>query len=67
MNRSIDADELQLTARQRQIMALVAQGKTNAEIGLELGLSKRTIESHRARLMLRVGASNGAELVSWFS
>lgn len=67
MNRSLDAGQLPLTARQRQIMALVAQGKTNAEIGLELRLSKRTIESHRARLMSRVGASNSAELVSWFS
>lgn len=56
-----------LTDRQRQILALVAQGKTNAMIAEEVGLSKRTVEAHRLRLTQKVGVRNSAELVAWFS
>ena len=56
-----------LTERQRQILALVALGKTNAEVAREIGLSRRTIETHRARLMKALQLKNGAELMSWFS
>jgi PAS domain S-box-containing protein len=59
--------EHQLTGRQRQILTLVAQGKTNAEIAMETGLSRRTVEAHRARLMKAIGLRNSAELVAWFS
>lgn len=55
-----------LTDRQRQILALVSQGKTNKEIAAETGLSRRTIEAHRARLMKAIGVRNGAELMAWF-
>lgn len=56
-----------LSARQRQVLTLVAQGKTNAHIAAELGLSARTVEAHRARLMKAIGVRNTAELVAWFS
>lgn len=56
-----------LTDRQRQIVALVAQGKINAQIANELSLSARTVESHRARIMKAAGLANAAELVAWFS
>lgn len=56
-----------LTDRRRQVLALVAQGKTNTDIAKELGLSKRTVEAHRARLMSQIGVRNTAELVAWFS
>jgi len=49
------------------VLALVARGKTNGEIAAELGLSRRTIEAHRARLMKSIGVRNAAELASWFS
>lgn len=57
---------LDLTDRQRQILTLVAQGKTNAVIGAELGLSPRTVEAHRLRLTRAVGVRNSAELIAWF-
>lgn len=60
-------DEHTLTDRRRQVLALVAQGKKNSDIALELGLSRRTVEAHRARLMRQVGVRNTAELVAWFS
>lgn len=67
MQRPVIADTSPLTDRQRQILTLVAQGKTNAAIARELGLSVRTVESHRARLMGTIGVKNAAQLTAWFS
>lgn len=67
MARPVTNQRISLTDRQRQIVALVAQGKTNGEIAIELRLSARTIESHRAGLTRAAGLRNTAELVSWFS
>jgi DNA-binding CsgD family transcriptional regulator len=47
-------------------MNLVARGKRNHEIASEIGISVRTVEAHRARLMRKIGASNASELVAWF-
>jgi PAS domain S-box-containing protein len=55
-----------LTGRQRQILTLVSQGKTNDAIATELGLSRRTIEAHRLRLTRALGVRNSAELLAWF-
>ena len=65
--RAADRAGVALTERQRQILAQVAQGKTNAQIASEIGLSRRTVEAHRARLMKALQLRNGAELISWFS
>lgn len=67
INRPIESAGSTFTDRQQQILTLVAQGKNNAAIAEELGLSKRTIESHRARLMRTIGVRNAAELVAWFT
>lgn len=67
MVRPVSQKRLILTDMQRQIVALVAQGKTNTMIASEIGLSVRTVESHRARLMRAAGLNNAAELVAWFS
>lgn len=66
MSRPVSETTLKLTGRQRQIMTLVAQGKTNAAIAAEIGLSRRTVEAHRLRLARSVGVANSAELVAWF-
>ena len=55
-----------ITGRQRQILTLVAQGKTSSAIAAELGLSRRTIEAHRLRLSRSIGVANSAELIAWF-
>ncbi|CCM78871.1 helix-turn-helix transcriptional regulator [Rhizobium mesoamericanum] len=65
--RKVAEIRFRLTDRQFQIVALVAQGKTNASIGRELRLSVRTIESHRARIMKTWGFKNTAELIAAFS
>ena len=51
-----------LTPREREVMVLATQGLTNKEIGRRLGISPRTVESHRARLMEKLGAGSIAEL-----
>ena len=54
-----------LTGREREVIRLVALGHTNREIAERLVLSVRTVETHRARIQRRLGASTRAELVSW--
>ncbi|WP_284778005.1 PAS and helix-turn-helix domain-containing protein [Agrobacterium sp. lyk4-40-TYG-31] len=67
ISRPVAQQRLTLTDRQRQIVTLISQGKTNGAIAGELGLSQRTIESHRARLMKATGLKNTAELVAHFA
>ncbi|MGH6860913.1 MAG: PAS and helix-turn-helix domain-containing protein [Phyllobacterium sp.] len=67
MTRAIAGDAARISDRQKQVLTLVSQGKTNGEIAAEIGLSKRTVEAHRARLMRAHCLRNGAELIAWFS
>lgn len=52
-----------LTKRQHQILDLIIEGHANKEIAARLGISQRTVESHRALIMKHMGASSFAELV----
>lgn len=52
-----------LTARQEQVLKLLAAGKTNKEIGKELGISARTVEAHRTQLKERLNVQTVSELV----
>ena len=52
-----------VTPRQSEILRLVAQGLTNREIAVQLGLSTRTVEVHRFNLMRRLGVRNVAQLL----
>ena len=52
-----------LTPREREVLNLVASGKANKAMAAELGLSQRTVEIHRARVMEKMGASSVAQLV----
>lgn len=67
MNRTVTGNASLISDRQKQVLTLVSQGKTNAQIAEEIGLSKRTIEAHRARLMHAYRLRNSAELIAWFS
>ena len=58
--RSVHAS---LTPREREITAQVMQGLTAKEIGRVLGISHRTVEIYRARVMRKYGAGSTAELV----
>jgi DNA-binding NarL/FixJ family response regulator len=52
----------QLTSRERQVLVGVAQGHTNREIATRLGISPRTVESHRENLMKKLGVRTVAGL-----
>ena len=52
-----------LSARQRQVMELTVAGLSNKEIALQLEISAKTVENHRAWVMERIGARNLADLV----
>lgn len=51
-----------LSTREREVLALVAQGHTNQAAADQLGLSVKTVESHRARLMEKLGLSSRVDL-----
>ncbi|MBX3442912.1 MAG: response regulator transcription factor [Planctomyces sp.] len=58
------ADKIkELTAREWEVLRLVAGGKSNKQMASALDLSIKTIEAHRARLMKKLGARNMAELM----
>ncbi len=54
-----------LTERERRAATLIARGFRNADVADELGVSLRTVEADRARLMRKLGLSRRAELVRW--
>ena len=51
-----------LTPRERDVIALLVEGKANKVMGLELGVSQRTVEIHRARVMEKMEANSLADL-----
>jgi two-component system response regulator FixJ len=51
-----------LTSREMEIMALVVEGRSNKEIARQLGISYRTVEIHRARILKKTGTTNPLEL-----
>jgi two-component system response regulator FixJ len=52
-----------LTAREREVLERVMDGRQNAEIAVDLGISTKTVEQHRARMMTKMKVDSLAELV----
>jgi len=52
-----------ITRRQREILKLIPKGMTNQEIADELGLSRRTVETHRYKMMETLGVNNKSDLL----
>jgi len=63
-SRSASDERLErLTAREREILALIGAGHQNREIASELGISPRTVEVHKARIMEKLECRTLAELI----
>lgn len=62
---STDAPTQLLTARQREIIQLLAEGKSSKEVAVALGLSVKTAETHRANIMRRTQCHSVTELVHY--
>ncbi|NTW12134.1 MAG: response regulator transcription factor [Anaerolineales bacterium] len=54
-----------LTAREREILQMAAEGRSSVEIGEKLSISPRTAEIHRSRCLKKLGLQNRAELVRY--
>jgi DNA-binding CsgD family transcriptional regulator len=57
-------DRTALTARERQVLALVAQGMSDAEIAASLTLSRHTVHRHVANIFTKLGCSSRAAAVA---
>nr|BFE57460.1 alpha/beta fold hydrolase [Dactylosporangium thailandense] len=55
-----------LTARQREVAALIAEGCTNREIGERLGITERSAEAHVERIRARMGFRSRAQIAAWY-
>ena len=63
-DRQLAAHKLEsLTARELEVLRLVADGKANKKIGRALDISIKTVEAHRARVMKKLEAHNMADLM----
>jgi pSer/pThr/pTyr-binding forkhead associated (FHA) protein len=64
--REDETDEVPITERlsrrEREVLALVAQGYTHKQVAEQLGVSEKTVESHRSRLCLKLGVRDRSEL-----
>jgi DNA-binding NarL/FixJ family response regulator len=62
--KTVAAEET-LSSREREILRLVAQGGSNKSVASALGVSTRTVETHRAAIMRKLRAASTAELVRY--
>jgi DNA-binding NarL/FixJ family response regulator len=61
LGNSAPPDPIQLTEREREVLALAAEGHTNAQIASKLHVSENTIKFHLQKLFLKMGVSNRTE------
>src|SRR5262249_47903165 len=54
-----------LTTRERQVLQLLAEGRPNKEVASHLGISTKTAETHRARIMAKLGLHSIGDLVRY--
>ncbi|BDG10832.1 response regulator [Anaeromyxobacter paludicola] len=58
-------DLARLTAREREVLLLLAEGNSNAAAARALGIGVKTVETHRGNLMLKLGLASAVELVHY--
>jgi DNA-binding NarL/FixJ family response regulator len=53
------------TSREIEVIRLLAEGKANKEIAVRLGITVRTVETHRAKIMFKLGLHSLTELIHY--
>jgi DNA-binding CsgD family transcriptional regulator len=53
------------SAREQQVLARIAQGKTSKQIAVELGISLRTVNTHRENIAKKIGSSSLAAMIRY--
>jgi FixJ family two-component response regulator len=53
------------SARERQVLACIAHGKTSKQIAAELGISLRTVNTHRENIAKKIGSSSLASMIRY--
>jgi DNA-binding NarL/FixJ family response regulator len=61
----VDRQEIRLTPRESEILKLICQGLSNAEISKKISLSPRTVEGHKSNLISKTGVKNSIGLVMY--
>lgn len=54
-----------LTDREREVVVLVAEGHSNKQVAVTLGITPKTVETHRSNIMRKLGLKRTAELVRY--
>jgi two-component system, NarL family, invasion response regulator UvrY len=52
-----------LSSRERKVIQLIVAGSTSSEIALELSLSRKTVDTYRGRIMVKLGVANRSALI----
>ena len=60
-----DSAHMSLSAREMEIIELVADGLTNQEIAARLTISKRTVDNHVSNMFTKTGSKNRVALLNW--
>jgi DNA-binding CsgD family transcriptional regulator len=63
--KATDHEFSQITAREREVIQLLAEGKSSKEVANILGISFKTAETHRANLMRKLNCHSVAEIVRY--
>jgi ATP/maltotriose-dependent transcriptional regulator MalT len=63
--RGAQRDAVPLTARERDVLALLAAGRSNRQMAEHLVLSERTVETHVANVLGKLGVANRAQAATW--
>lgn len=61
----IKGEQGKLTLREKEVIKLVSQGKTSAQVAEQLSISTRTVEKHRSNIMMKLGVKNHSELIRY--